>query len=201
MTSPLTPTVGVQLPPKTPKWVIHLIATAVALVPIILALWQPRDTFTTPASQATVILAGLALATVIFVVTVASENIAHYGLTKAALAATVTASEAELRQLLPEARSLFDTAKPLVESLGGANDVIQSLSDDVAGVKAKLDQVPAGQRQAALEALQSVWGATMQTAGGATVTTGPPPPAPAVIEDPRISPGPVADPSATASAP
>lgn len=179
--APVAPVMPVLTPDTDePSWLVHLIAVLVAAVPIALAVWQPGHVNLTSAAQATIIGIGLAGVAIFYAVRTLAKN----GLSKAGLTKTVTEEEAWLHANATTIRNVFEQAKPALEALPAAQNLVDEAQLRLQETITKAGDTNLDNLQTAIKAalptLVHPWALTDGTPTGATP---PPPGIPAVAAD------------------
>ncbi len=139
---------------RTPSWLTHGLTLLIPVVGVVLSLWQPGKIDLTAGAQAAVILGAFALAAFLHAVHVVTVN----GLTKAGLTKDVTEAEAWFTANYETVRSVFEAAKPALDAIPGVPAALNEVQNTLAAVQAKVDAVPATQRQAVLDVLGTLGG-------------------------------------------
>lgn len=180
------------VPSTTPTWLIHGVALIVALCGPVLAWVDPTGKIDTPTAQAVVILGFLVVAAIIFTVTIAIEAVHKYGLSKAAFQSAESSEVSELKVLLPEFRATYAEAKPGLALLPGITTTISAVSKQAAAAEAKVDAVPAVQRDAILAAINELDPSILASALAGKLGIQAPAPTPAAASAAPIATGEVA---------
>ncbi len=167
---PVTAPVSPAVPPTaatTPAWLIKLVALLVAVAGPVLAWVDPKGHISTPDAQAAIVLGFLIVAAAIFLAHVILAAVHEYGFSRIALEHVVSAEETEFKTVWPEISSTWQTAGPVLERLPD----IAKVTADVAELQAKVDGIPAAQREAALAAIRSLVNVPTVTVSAGTAGT------------------------------
>lgn len=117
MTAPI---VVPPAPPGTPSWLTRLVALILPFVGVAIAWVDPTGKISTTTAQAVVILVFLGVGAIIFLVDLIVAALHRYGVSKAAIVTVEQGVVGEARTLVPQLRSVYDIAAPLLTQMPGA---------------------------------------------------------------------------------
>lgn len=163
MTQPTPSPALPAVPQGVPAWLIRAVAAIVAIAGPLIAFVDPAATRFTAAIKAAIILVFLVVAAIIFLIHLILAAVHEYGWTMNAVTHVETDAEAEFKQLWPEMKQAYTDAAPVLEQVHGVSGVIDTLSKDVADLKAR-EAATGLDPQAVLQAVEAATGTTLPRA-------------------------------------